>query len=72
MAKLQRDRDVWLDGGWPEVQIVILINWKKVIAGVKGTVEVYARFFVTATGGKIYSHFYFLLNLKLKIVIENT
>ncbi|KAN0081831.1 hypothetical protein V8E54_003129 [Elaphomyces granulatus] len=43
LAQLRQDRNVWLNGGRPEVQIVILINWKKVTAGVKGTVEVYVQ-----------------------------
>jgi hypothetical protein len=56
-----------LNGSRPEVQIVILINWEKVTAGVKGTVEVY----VQGSSQPLQEVVKFTLNLKLKIVIDN-
>ncbi|EEQ31117.1 conserved hypothetical protein [Microsporum canis CBS 113480] len=43
-AKLSRDKDLWLQGGSLEVQLVLLIKWSKVSNNtVRGTIDVYGR-----------------------------
>ncbi|EFQ99778.1 hypothetical protein MGYG_02791 [Nannizzia gypsea CBS 118893] len=42
--KLGRDKDLWLQGGFPEVQLVLLIKWSKISSNrVKGTIEIHGR-----------------------------
>jgi hypothetical protein len=42
--KLQRDKDVWLVGGAPDVQLVILLKWFKLSRSrVKGLIQVWKR-----------------------------
>jgi len=41
---LQRDKDVWLVGGAPDVQLVILLKWTKLSRSrVKGLIQVWKR-----------------------------
>ena len=42
--KLQRDKGVWLVGGAPDVQLVILLKWYKLSRSrVKGLIQVWKR-----------------------------
>ncbi|KAG5295599.1 hypothetical protein I7I50_08399 [Histoplasma capsulatum G186AR] len=43
-ARLNNDKDLWLIGGRPHVQLVFLIKWAKLSGGrVKGDIEIHGR-----------------------------
>ncbi|EFR01840.1 hypothetical protein MGYG_04839 [Nannizzia gypsea CBS 118893] len=44
MPRLHRDKDLWLQGGRPDTQLVFLVKWSKSVHGVvRGIVEVHGR-----------------------------